>query len=313
MRREREILALAAGADLTAALTALGEHDLVITSVGLEGALRRVEHGGAVALVVDLRAANCFDALDPVLVETARRHEQVAILAIVPNGGDATVPARFLTVCDAMISEAAIGPDRLLFALGRAIERRKLRAQLALARRETVLSEASMLLTLVSMATPTIVVDEHGKVVFANPEAERLVGSPRCALFGGPPPSEFEGAAGTVVLSDGTLVERRRHDILWERRSATMIVLARSGPDLERWRELGGHALAVQAHLDHADDALDKLRHLLESDTDAGAVVANEVILGLVQDVLGARGALAGMTRVVAAQHESDRRSHLQG
>lgn len=311
--RSREILALAVAADLAAMLGRLADAELVVTTIGLDTALGRLDRRGALAVFVDLRDVDCCIALDPILVEIAQRHEHTAIVAIVPNGPHAAIPSRLLTVCDALISEGDLGPERLLFALGRALERRKLQAQLAVSRRETVLSEASLLLTLISVATPTIVVDDDGKVMFANPEAERMVGSSRCALFGKRPPAEFEGPAATIALSDGTLVERRKHDILWGREPATMVVLVHGGSDLERWRDVGGHALLVQAHLDHAEDALGKLRHVLESDALTGSTVASEVLLGLVQDVLGARGALAGMNRVVAAQHAPDRERHPQG
>jgi len=293
----REILALSAGRDLTEALGRLEDCRFVVaTASARDGVLRRIKHNRVAAVVVDLRAIETRAALESTIAEVALRHETTAIIAVVAHGRMATQFADHLHVCDEVISDVDLSEERFLFALVRALERRSLSAQLAVARRELLLSEASLLLTLLTATTPSVVLDDDGKVVFANREAERLVAESRAAMYGRRPPAPFAGGIGTFTLPDGSVGTRRLHDILWERKSATLVVLVRDAHDLERWREVQAHTAVGVAHLDHADDAIGKLRQLVQRPNVAGDIVA-DVVAGLAKDLNGARGTLAQIAR----------------
>lgn len=289
----REILALSPGADLAEALDGLGDSGFAVdVTMSREALQRRLRHGHISAIVVDLRDADARQSLARTLTEIAARHETTAILAVVAHGAIATQPHPW----DGMISDVDLSEDRLSFALLRALERRNLTAQLAVARREILLSEASLLLTLLSAAAPSVVLDEDGRVVFANREAERVVDRPRAALYGRRAPPPFDGGIGSFTLPDGNTGARRLHDILWERRSATLVVLVRDAHDVERWRAIQAHVAVGAAHLDHADDAITKLRQVLRTPNVDGDIVA-DVIAGLARDLSGARGSLERIAR----------------
>lgn len=293
----REILALSAARDLADALGRLEDCRFVVTTAGSgEAVLRQVKRNRVAAIVVDLRSVDTRAALERTIAEVALRHETTAIIAVVAHGPIAAQIADRLHPCDEVISDIDLSEDRLLFALLRALERRSLAAQLAVARRELLLSEASLLLTLLTAATPSVVLDDDGKVVFANREAERLVAESRAAMYGRRPPTPFAGGIGSFTLPDGSIGARRMHDILWERKSATLVVLIRDAHDLERWREVQAHTAVGVAHLDHADDAITKLRELVPTSSVAGDIVT-EVVAGLAKDLNGVRGTLAHIAR----------------
>jgi PAS domain-containing protein len=293
---QREIVTLSDARDVAQALGRLEDWRFVVTATSSsEGLLRRLARTRAAAIVVDLRVAETRAALLRTIAEVAEQHGTTAILAIVARGAMARHGGE-LNHCDDVISDVDLSEDRLSFALLRALERRNLTAQLAVARREILLSEASLLLTLLSAAAPSVVLDEDGRVVFANREAERVLDRPRAALYGRRAPPPFDGGIGSFTLPDGNTGARRLHDILWERRSATLVVLVRDAHDVERWRAIQAHVAVGAAHLDHADDAITKLRQVLRTPNVDGDIVA-DVIAGLARDLSGARGSLERIAR----------------
>lgn len=293
----RELVCLFGGEDLTAALQRLEGTGLELASIGdLDVALHRLRRRATAAIIVDLRRPDVAATADDLLAEIARGREGTAVIALVEEGDDLGLPRNSRHVCDALIGAGDLSEDRLAFALERALERRRVDAELTAARRDLMLSEANLLLMLISDRAPIIVVDEDRTVVFANREAARVTGQPMRSMCGRGVPAAFAAAMAAGVDPGAGPGERTTYDILWNRKPATLVVL-REGADGECWREVQGRTAVVQAHIEHAADGLGKLRHLLQMSAQPELVgeVVSEVIGGLARDLLGARATLAGL------------------
>lgn len=292
----RELVCLFGGEDLTAALQRLEGTGLELASIGdLDVALHRLRRRATAAIIVDLRRPDVAATADDLLAEIARGREGTAVVALVDDDDGLGLPRNSRHVCDALIGVGDLSEDRLAFALERALERRRVDAELTAARRDLMLSEANLLLMLISDRAPIILVDEDHTVVFANREAARVTGQPMRSMCGRGVPPAF--AAAMAGVHDGAGPgERTTYDILWNRKPATLVVL-REGDDGECWREVQGRTAVVQAHIEHAADGLGKLRHLLQMSAQPELVgdVVHEVIGGLARDLLGARATLAGL------------------
>ncbi len=217
---------------------------------------------------------------------------------MLPHSASQLVLYRALHLCDDIITADDLVGGHLGYGLVRALERRRLRAQLAVTQRERLLADAKLMLLLLSGTSPIVVLDEGEKVIFVNRPAEHLLGQPARELYGWAAPREFAGEPGLISRVDGVECERQRTSIRWGCNPATLIVLAAQGPADERWRDAHDGRAVAQARLGNAHHELGQLRRLVDMAAPVASRAAMaEVMANLARDLTGARGMLAHVGR----------------
>lgn len=263
-----EVLVVGVRSDLLAASHHLRKSGHDITTLADVGtAVRRLERQGSAAIVLDMRG------LSPAVLDALGGGPDSVGSAVVAVIGTGTHGSELATIgrgCDELLREGELDEERLALAIARARERRRLRSAIVRLRRDLLLADANLLLLLSSGAAAILVLDEDGRIEFANHVAEALLGRSAHQLYGTRLPAEL--ASETDDAGGDRRLSIRRRTILWYRRPATLVIAQRQDPApriegaaTELLRSVSDQASIVGARLTHALDTMRKLPAVLAS------------------------------------------------
>jgi len=280
----------------------------------------RVEDGTtaqtSAACILDLR--ECLQAAE--LVERHLAAGGPPLVCILDAGLDVAGSDVVRRRADEVVDADRLTVARVEVALARAIERHQMRTQIAAARRDRAIADANLRTLVATIASPVLVLDDDDRVAFANTAAERRFGRTAGDLCDGPPPTRVAAlrARASTNMHDGL----QALAVVWNDRPATLVVLAEPpcGADepqatalaavLAPIRDLQALSQALGARLEHAVDAVAKLRCVLARDRIGAArhgdaatdTLAYEVLDGLARDLGRALLSVHALTHSAAAQ-----------
>jgi signal transduction histidine kinase/PAS domain-containing protein len=246
------------------------------------------------------------------MVEQVRAADEAAAIVVVSDGNEAI--GRELDVEDCIAADAR--PVALQRCIGRAVELRKLRTQLAAsdARFHNIIERA---------ADGILIVDAGHEIRFANPAAEQLLGRSAAELVGTP----FGYACVTGETTEIDIVRRGGGEIVaelriseteWEGEEAQLVVM-RDVTDRRRAEERAERLIWERAAREHAEASNRRSRFLVEAgatldsslDPDATLVNLAKLIVPRVADWCMIDLSTEGSMRRVAAVHADPEKQRL--
>ena len=169
--------------------------------------------GGAYfdAIILDLHLpdATGLDGLErllaaqsvaPILILTDLHDEAVGLAAVRAGAQD-------------FLAKDRLEPARMARALSYAVERHRMRREVAIREREIAASEDRLRRLIAASPDGIVITDRAGSIIFANPAAEELFNRPRAALIGSPLGMPADGSRSELELHrpDGRILTAEMH------------------------------------------------------------------------------------------------------
>jgi signal transduction histidine kinase len=215
----------------------------LLSSDHLDGALENLEDADLLLLDLGLPDSQGLDGLTsvttrfpnlPVVVLTGLQDEEVGFAAVRQGAQD------FLT-------KAEVTPDVLVRSITYAIERQRLKSNLEKTSRELRHSEQRFRQLIEQNSDGMLILTRKGKIRFANPAAEKMLGQTTADLLGqefGFPVGDTETSEMEIVRSDGTAqtCEMRVVETLWQGEGVFFASLR----DISERKKMEGHLRYAQ-------------------------------------------------------------------